>query len=98
NIIFGATIDDRLTGQVWVTVVATGYGEARPPRPAREERGADIGVPREQRAAAAEERAAPSRTRFADPAAGEVRVARTSAPREQRQRDELDVPEFMPFR
>ena len=27
NIIFGATIDDRLTGQVWVTVVATGFGD-----------------------------------------------------------------------
>src|SRR3954447_15876781 len=27
NIIFGATIDDRLTGQVWVTVVATGFGQ-----------------------------------------------------------------------
>ena len=26
NIIFGATIDDRLSGQVWVTVVATGFG------------------------------------------------------------------------
>ncbi len=26
NIIFGATVDDRLTGQVWVTVVATGFG------------------------------------------------------------------------
>jgi len=26
NIIFGATIDDRLTGQIWVTVVATGFG------------------------------------------------------------------------
>jgi cell division protein FtsZ len=26
NIIFGASIDDRLTGQVWVTVVATGFG------------------------------------------------------------------------
>ncbi len=26
NIIFGATIDDRLAGQVWVTVVATGFG------------------------------------------------------------------------
>jgi cell division protein FtsZ len=26
QIIFGATIDDRLTGQVWVTVVATGFG------------------------------------------------------------------------
>jgi cell division protein FtsZ len=26
NIIFGATVDDRLTGQMWVTVVATGIG------------------------------------------------------------------------
>jgi cell division protein FtsZ len=26
NIIFGATIDDRLTGQIWITVVATGIG------------------------------------------------------------------------
>ena len=26
NIIFGATVDPRLTGQVWVTVVATGLG------------------------------------------------------------------------
>jgi cell division protein FtsZ len=33
NIIFGATIDDRLTGQVWVTVVATGFGgRGRRPR------------------------------------------------------------------
>ncbi|HSC92926.1 MAG TPA: cell division protein FtsZ [Gaiellaceae bacterium] len=29
NIIFGATIDERLTGQVWVTVVATGLGGRR---------------------------------------------------------------------
>jgi cell division protein FtsZ len=28
NIIFGATIDERLNGQVWVTVVATGFGGA----------------------------------------------------------------------
>jgi cell division protein FtsZ len=29
NIIFGATVDERLTGQVWVTVVATGLGGHR---------------------------------------------------------------------
>jgi cell division protein FtsZ len=29
NIIFGATIDERLAGQVWVTVVATGLGGRR---------------------------------------------------------------------
>jgi len=27
NIIFGANIDERLTGQVWVTIVATGFGD-----------------------------------------------------------------------
>jgi cell division GTPase FtsZ len=29
NIIVGATVDERLTGQVWVTVVATGLGGQR---------------------------------------------------------------------
>ena len=29
NIIFGATVDERLTGQIWVTVVATGLGGGR---------------------------------------------------------------------
>src|SRR5579862_10002338 len=60
NIIFGATIDDRLNGQVWVTVVATGFGgRGRRPRgdfgasPAEQrraqspagERGGDLDVP-----------------------------------------------------
>ena len=27
NIIFGATIDERLDGQIWVTVIATGVGQ-----------------------------------------------------------------------
>jgi cell division protein FtsZ len=98
NIIFGAMVDEKLGDQVWVTVVATGYGEQRLPRPARDEaRGVDIGVPREDRAQRRDER--PVRSRFAEPAAGEVRVARTSESRPPaRQRDELDVPEFMPHR
>jgi cell division protein FtsZ len=29
NIIFGATIDERLTGQIWITVIATGLGGAK---------------------------------------------------------------------
>jgi cell division protein FtsZ len=29
NIIFGATVDERLNGQVWVTVIATGIGSSR---------------------------------------------------------------------
>jgi cell division protein FtsZ len=58
NIIFGATVDDRLTGQVWVTVVATGIGgRSRPsaprawpsgatnPSPAPSGRGDDLDVP-----------------------------------------------------
>jgi cell division protein FtsZ len=37
NIIFGATIDERLEGQIWVTVIATGLGAARVrPQPASE--------------------------------------------------------------
>jgi cell division protein FtsZ len=36
NIIFGAMLDENLEDEVWITVVATGYSEARPPR--REER------------------------------------------------------------
>ena len=37
NIIFGATIDERLNGQIWVTVVATGIGKGgrRPAATAR---------------------------------------------------------------
>jgi len=31
NIIFGAMIDEKLSDQVWVTVVATGFGERRVP-------------------------------------------------------------------
>jgi cell division protein FtsZ len=40
NIIFGATIDERLTGQVWITVIATGLagsvGRTHVPRERRE--------------------------------------------------------------
>ena len=53
NIIFGATVDDRLTGQVWVTVVATGIGRGakvrRPPYeaplPTRSSPSDDVDVP-----------------------------------------------------
>src|SRR5205823_14311810 len=40
NIIFGAMIDEKVDDQVWVTVVATGYGERhirRERRPAAQE-------------------------------------------------------------
>jgi cell division protein FtsZ len=60
NIIFGATVDSRLTGQVWVTVVATGFGQqhrAAAPQPGsrfsgmlrggskRDEGDADVDIP-----------------------------------------------------
>jgi cell division protein FtsZ len=32
NIIFGAMLDDKLEDEVWITVVATGYGDKRPVR------------------------------------------------------------------
>jgi cell division protein FtsZ len=33
NIIFGAMVDEKIEGdQVWITVVATGYEDRRPPR------------------------------------------------------------------
>ena len=35
NIIFGATVDERLEGQVWVTVIVTGVGQHRIRRPLR---------------------------------------------------------------
>jgi cell division protein FtsZ len=38
NIIFGATVDERLAGQVWVTVVATGLGGPQRRRTLREPR------------------------------------------------------------
>jgi cell division protein FtsZ len=36
NIIFGAMVDEKLDDQVWVTVVATGFGDPRPRRRAEE--------------------------------------------------------------
>ncbi|HTX08257.1 MAG TPA: cell division protein FtsZ [Solirubrobacteraceae bacterium] len=32
NIIFGAMVDEKLTDQIWVTVIATGYGDEQPRR------------------------------------------------------------------
>jgi len=46
NIIFGAMVDENLTEEVWVTVVATGYGGERQPRPARQYQAEPAGEPR----------------------------------------------------
>ena len=55
NIIFGAMVDENLADQVWVTVVATGYGDRPPRRPRRLDE--PIGEPRIQRTGAPRGRA-----------------------------------------
>jgi cell division protein FtsZ len=45
NIIFGAMVDESLEESVWVTVVATGYGEPRPPRREQERPGLSARTP-----------------------------------------------------
>ncbi len=51
NIIFGAMLDENLEDEVWITVVATGYSDAKPPRALeREDRWAEpAGEPRVSR-------------------------------------------------
>ena len=86
NIIFGAMVDDKLDDQVWVTVVATGFGNGRPrrvERPAAGERASlrePGGEPRVSRRSAEE----PARERSRMPA----RASSTLV--------DLDVPEFIP--
>jgi cell division protein FtsZ len=50
NIIFGAMVDEKLTDQVWVTVVATGYESERGRGAARGHLREPVGEPRVQRA------------------------------------------------
>jgi cell division protein FtsZ len=85
NIIFGAMLDEKLDDQVWVTVVATGYGDQRPRR--RDERAVLRSI----------EEPVAGGLREPD---GEPRVsrARPSRPRETSSPLELDVPEFIPRR
>ncbi len=83
NIIFGAMVDEKLDEQVWVTVIATGYGEAR-------------SRPREtERTGARERNRGDSRTALREPP-GEPRVRRVR--RQAPAPLELDVPEFIPRR
>ncbi|HXW57991.1 MAG TPA: cell division protein FtsZ [Solirubrobacteraceae bacterium] len=80
NIIFGAMVDEKLDDQVWVTVVATGYGdEGRRKSVSRLTEPA--GEPRVRRAGAGGTPRAPARRSRGN---GGLAV------------DELDVPEFIP--
>jgi cell division protein FtsZ len=81
NIIFGAMVDEQLDDQVWVTVVATGYGD-NGRRKSLERLKEPAGEVRVRRAAAS---AAGGRGR-SQPGQGRGPLAV----------DELDVPEFIP--
>jgi cell division protein FtsZ len=91
NIIFGAMVDDKLEDQVWVTVVATGFGDQ--PRRQRQ----DDPFAAHPRVDEAPSREAPRRSsrQLREPVgeAGAVRVSRVRPPAV-----ELDVPEFIPRR
>ena len=61
NIIFGAMVDEKLGDEVWITVVATGYGDKTSQRRERERAGAAVDAdhePRITRTAAPRERVA----------------------------------------
>jgi cell division protein FtsZ len=81
NIIFGAMLDEKLDDQVWVTVVATGYGDAR------RQIARDLGTP-SLREPAGEPRV--RRTSNGPPRPAHAQRRATLAV------DELEVPEFMP--
>jgi cell division protein FtsZ len=100
NIIFGAMVDEKLIDQVWVTVVATGYGNGtRPQRAHRRE------PERELVTSAARPR--PSlREPNGEPRVSRTRVSRSddvparspSRSRPAASPGEFDVPEFIPRR
>ena len=101
NIIFGAMVDEKLRDEVWITVVATGYGELPPPR--REVRRSPDSASVPNRAGrSADPASVPNRSRppVPDDVDHEPRVTR--APRRERERagslTDLDVPEFLPRR
>jgi cell division protein FtsZ len=83
NIIFGAMVDEKLTDNVWVTVIATGYGDGRPPRRLAE---------RTEFGESSRERRSPLREPEGEPRVSRARPARSRSPME------LDVPEFIPRR
>jgi cell division protein FtsZ len=94
NIIFGAMIDEKLEDQVWVTVVATGFGDGRPRIRERESGPASLRAPeRERLTSVPEERDRPA---LREPR-GEPRVTRRRE-RSASTAFDLDVPEFIPRR
>jgi cell division protein FtsZ len=90
NIIFGAMVDEKLDDEVWVTVVATGYGDQGRRRRAEQLKEPLAGEVRVQRAGAPRAAARRERPQVASGAAGGASRRRGLSV------DELDVPEFIP--
>ena len=86
NIIFGAMVDEKLDDAVWVTVVATGYGDPRPRRTLEE----PAGEPRIRRTERPDREERPARAERPAPPPRAEREGRRSG------LGELDVPEFVP--
>ena len=82
NIIFGAMVDEKLDDQVWVTVVATGYGDEGRRKSVRGLQEPAAGELRVQRAGAAR--------------AGRRDRSEIAQRRGGLAVDELEVPEFIP--
>jgi cell division protein FtsZ len=95
NIIFGAMVDERLDDQVWITVVATGYGQRATRR--RAEGGSLAGASQAANGSGQRARSAPPTDDAAREADHEPRVVR--APRPPRRGEgltEISIPEFIP--
>ncbi|MHB1537389.1 MAG: cell division protein FtsZ [Solirubrobacteraceae bacterium] len=86
NIIFGAMVDEKLEDQVWVTVVATGYGERSRPAREQQERPRELGASRLQ-----EPLGEPRIKRAREPLRAGARRSRGGL-----SVDEYDIPEFLP--
>jgi cell division protein FtsZ len=90
NIIFGAMVDEKLSDQVWVTVVATGFGGRSSPRGERDS--SPIGRGRIRPTELPEPRGEPRISRVREPAPlGRLGDATSVT-------EQLDVPEFIPRR
>jgi cell division protein FtsZ len=84
NIIFGAMVDEKLDDQVWVTVVATGFGNGRPRRVQRPQAGERLREPGGEPRVSRRSHEGSIRERSPVPA----RASGTLV--------DLDVPEFIP--
>ena len=96
NIIFGAMIDEKLEDQVWVTVVATGFGDGRPRVRDEERHPAARRAPDRERPSSRAEDRDRDRAPLREPR-GEPRVTRRRE-RSTSTAFDLDVPEFIPRR